>query len=66
MTQPDPAMLTYYATWAREYERIYARPERQADLRELEERIPALLAGRKVGIEINEERIDRHIIILRR
>ena len=48
MAQPDPRMLTYYADRAREYERIYAKPERQADLRELEERIPALLAGRKV------------------
>jgi ubiquinone/menaquinone biosynthesis C-methylase UbiE len=51
MARPDPDMLSYYADRAREYESIYAKPERQADLRELEERIPGLLAGRKV-IEI--------------
>ena len=48
MAQHDPHMLTYYADRAREYERIYAKPERQPNLRELERRIPALLAGRKV------------------
>jgi len=47
MAQPD-SMKAYYAARAREYERIYAKPERQADLRELERRIPALLTGRKV------------------
>jgi demethylmenaquinone methyltransferase/2-methoxy-6-polyprenyl-1,4-benzoquinol methylase len=42
------AMPQYYAARAGEYERIYARPERQADLRRLEVEIPAYLRGRKV------------------
>jgi SAM-dependent methyltransferase len=41
-------MKQYYAARANEYERIYARPERQADLRVLEDRIPAYLRGRRV------------------
>ena len=44
----DPSMQAYYEARAREYERIYAKPERQADLRRLEELIPAHLAGRSV------------------
>jgi demethylmenaquinone methyltransferase/2-methoxy-6-polyprenyl-1,4-benzoquinol methylase len=47
-TPADPAMQAYYAARACEYERIYAKPERQADLRVLEAEIPALLAGRSV------------------
>lgn len=38
----------YYARRAQEYERIYEKPERQADLARLRERIPALLSGRNV------------------
>jgi demethylmenaquinone methyltransferase/2-methoxy-6-polyprenyl-1,4-benzoquinol methylase len=41
-------LATYYARRAAEYERIYAKPERQADLRALEARIRKMLAGRKV------------------
>ncbi len=48
MTHADPAMKAYYADRAREYERIFAKPERQTDLRILEERIPAALSGRNV------------------
>ena len=44
----DPAMQEYYAARAREYERIFAKPERQADLRKLEEMIPAFFTGRSV------------------
>jgi demethylmenaquinone methyltransferase/2-methoxy-6-polyprenyl-1,4-benzoquinol methylase len=44
----DPAMQAYYAARAREYERIYAKPERQEDLRILEKEIPAMFAGRSV------------------
>ena len=39
-------MLDYYARRAREYERIYHKPERQAELRDLQRRIVGLLAGR--------------------
>ena len=38
----------YYAKRAAEYERIYAKPERQADLAALKTRIGTLSAGRKV------------------
>ena len=41
-------LATYYARRAAQYERIYAKPERQADLRALEARIRKMLAGRKV------------------
>ena len=39
---------SYYASRAAEYERIYAKPERQADLASLRSRIAALFAGRSV------------------
>ena len=44
-------MQSYYAARAAEYDRIYAKPERQADLRRLERTLPPLFAGRRT-IEI--------------
>ena len=44
----DSELVAYYRRRAREYEAIYAKPERQADLAVLRERIPSLLAGRRV------------------
>lgn len=41
-------LLDYYRRRAGEYESIYAKPERQADLSRLREAIPARLAGRRV------------------
>lgn len=41
-------LTDYYARRAGEYERIYAKPERQADLTVLRSRIPALLKDRRV------------------
>lgn len=41
-------LIAYYAKRAAEYERIYAKPERQADLRVIEARIKELFAGKKV------------------
>jgi len=41
-------MLDYYKRRAAVYERIYAKPERQADLRAIEAALPALFAGRSV------------------
>jgi len=38
----------YYAKRAAEYERIYAKPERQADLEQLRTRVATLFAGRAV------------------
>jgi demethylmenaquinone methyltransferase/2-methoxy-6-polyprenyl-1,4-benzoquinol methylase len=32
----DAAMQDYYAARAREYDEVYRKPERQADLREIE------------------------------
>ena len=41
-------LVAYYAQRAAEYERIYAKPERQADLARLRERLAGLLDGRRV------------------
>lgn len=41
-------METYYARRAAEYESIYAKPERQADLARMRKDIPALFAGARV------------------
>lgn len=48
MPQLDPDMQSYYAARASQYERIYAKPERQADLRRLESMIPVMFARRNV------------------
>lgn len=48
MPQTEASLQAYYAARANEYERMYAKPERQADLRRLESAIPAMLAGRNV------------------
>ncbi|MGH8673279.1 MAG: methyltransferase domain-containing protein [Burkholderiales bacterium] len=41
-------LAAYYAKRAAEYERIYAKPERQADLERLRARVTALFSGRTV------------------
>jgi demethylmenaquinone methyltransferase/2-methoxy-6-polyprenyl-1,4-benzoquinol methylase len=41
-------LKSYYDKRSREYEKIYDKPERQAELAWLRERIPALIAGRDV------------------
>ncbi len=41
-------MAAYYARRAAVYERVYLKPERQADLRALEAALPALFEGRDV------------------
>jgi len=41
-------MELYYAQRAAEYEKIYAKPERQADLARMREDIPALFQGERV------------------
>lgn len=41
-------LVDYYARRAAEYERIYAKPERQADLAALRTRLGRLFAGRRV------------------
>ncbi len=44
----DTGLGAYYARRAETYERIYAKPERQADLRRLEAMLPNLLRHRSV------------------
>lgn len=44
----QPELLNYYNARADEYERVYDKPERQGDLRQLHALIPSLLAGRQV------------------
>ncbi|PIF90927.1 hypothetical protein CLU86_1824 [Acidovorax sp. 62] len=41
-------MQDYYAARAKEYDQIYAKPTRQADLRQMEAWLPTVLAGRNV------------------
>jgi demethylmenaquinone methyltransferase/2-methoxy-6-polyprenyl-1,4-benzoquinol methylase len=41
-------MAAYYVQRAAYYERVYFKPERQADLRAIEEALPAVFAGRRV------------------
>jgi SAM-dependent methyltransferase len=41
-------MRRYYVQRAAYYERVYAKPERQADLRAMEARLPAFFTGRRV------------------
>ncbi len=44
----DLELTTYYAWRAREYERVYDKPERREDLARLRERLPTLFADRSV------------------
>jgi demethylmenaquinone methyltransferase/2-methoxy-6-polyprenyl-1,4-benzoquinol methylase len=41
-------MQAYYAARAREYDQVYEKPERQADLRAIERWLPPLFAGARV------------------
>ena len=43
-----PQLETYYSKRAREYEKIYEKPERQHELEWLQERVPKLYRGRTV------------------
>jgi ubiquinone/menaquinone biosynthesis C-methylase UbiE len=47
MTTSEP-MQAYYAARAAEYDRVYAKPERQADLRAIEEWLPSVFTGMSV------------------
>jgi demethylmenaquinone methyltransferase/2-methoxy-6-polyprenyl-1,4-benzoquinol methylase len=48
MRQPEQQLSAYYAARAGEYERIYDKPERQADLERLRHLIPNYFVGRNV------------------
>ena len=41
-------MQDYYAARANEYDKVYLKPERQADLRQIESWLPTVFAGRSV------------------
>jgi SAM-dependent methyltransferase len=44
----DTELLAYYAARAKEYEKVYDKPERQADLARLHEIVPAFFVDRDV------------------
>ena len=46
--QKSADLATYYQRRAPQYDEVYAKPERQADLRHLEAMLPALFTGRDV------------------
>ncbi len=48
MTSVESSMHSYYAARALEYDGIYLKPERQADLRAIESWLPPLFAGASV------------------
>ena len=48
MTINGPTISGYYASRAAEYDDIYRKPERQLDLRKIEDWLPPLLSNRKV------------------
>lgn len=48
MQSTTPHLETYYSRRAREYEKIYEKPERQQELAWLHERVPQLYRGRTV------------------
>jgi demethylmenaquinone methyltransferase/2-methoxy-6-polyprenyl-1,4-benzoquinol methylase len=48
MPQSDARLSQYYAARAREYEGVYDKPERQADLKRLQALVPRYFAGRDV------------------
>ncbi len=48
MSATPESMRAYYAQRAAEYERVYAKPERQADLRAIEAWLPGQFAHRQV------------------
>lgn len=48
MLDVDHALTTYYARRAQQYERVYHKPERQADLGKLRRRVAEAFAGKQV------------------
>jgi SAM-dependent methyltransferase len=48
MPTQNEALCAYYAARAKDYDKVYEKPERQADLRFLEKWIPGLLRARRV------------------
>ena len=51
MSSEQPTLQSYYAARASEYDRIYQKPERQTDLRAIEQWLPPKFAGARM-IEI--------------
>ena len=48
LSTPDRLMRAYYAARAREYDSVYRKPERQADLRAIEQWVPSKFVGARV------------------
>ena len=47
-TQDEARMQAYYASRAPEYDRVYFKPERQADLQDIRRWLPTLFTGKSV------------------
>lgn len=48
MSSAEESMRSYYAARAPEYDRVYQKPERQADLRRLQRWLPGVLANSRL------------------
>jgi SAM-dependent methyltransferase len=48
MSTPEISMQAYYAARASEYDRVYQKPERQADIRLLQEWLPSRFKGSRL------------------
>ena len=48
MATPEVSMHSYYAARAREYDRVYEKPERQADIQALRQWLPPLFRGSRL------------------
>jgi ubiquinone/menaquinone biosynthesis C-methylase UbiE len=48
VSTPEFAMQSYYAARANEYDRVYDKPERQADVQAMQEWLPSLFVGSRL------------------
>ena len=46
--ESEESLRRYYAARAQEYDAVYAKPERQADLRIMEDRVPDIMSGKRI------------------
>jgi demethylmenaquinone methyltransferase/2-methoxy-6-polyprenyl-1,4-benzoquinol methylase len=59
MSREEELMIDYYAARAAEYDKVYSKPERQTELRQIKQWLPSVLAGRAV-LEIARRRVSPH------
>ena len=48
VSTPELVMQSYYAARANEYDRVYDKPERQADVHAMQEWLPSLFVGSRL------------------